>query len=78
MAENYKNSNGDKGIAAPIPGMEGEIFGMILEFIYCVRIPDTKDEDTTTTKLLLAAGRLGCTDLKLYMESTVVDKFLEA
>ena len=36
-----------------------------------------KDE-TTATKFLLAADRLDCTDLKLYAESTITDKFLNA
>lgn len=76
MARDYRKDSGDEEVV-PIPGVEGDVFQTILEFIYCVRVPDIDNEDIAL-KLLLAADRLGCTDLKLFVESTIVDKFLEA
>ena len=53
------------------------LFFSKLSFFHCVRTPEFTDKDTTI-KLLLAADRLGCTDLKLYVESTIVENFLDA
>ena len=52
-------------------------FRNCLFFSLCSYTPEFTDKDTTI-KLLLAADRLGCTDLKLYVESTIVYKFLDA
>jgi hypothetical protein len=60
-----------------IPAVEGDIFEQILEYIYTVKTPEIKNEGIAI-KLLVAADRFGCTDLKLYTESTIVDKFLNA
>jgi hypothetical protein len=57
--------------------MEGEIFEQILEYVYTVKTPEIKNEGIAI-KLFLAADRFGCTELKLFIESTIVDKFLNA
>jgi hypothetical protein len=56
--------------------MEGDIFESVLEFVYCVRTPRIEDKNTTI-KLLLAADRLECTDLKLHVESKIAETFLD-
>ena len=56
---------------------EADIFEQILEYVYTVKTPEIKNEGIAI-KLLVAADRFGCTDLKLYIESTIVDKFLNA
>jgi speckle-type POZ protein len=61
----------------PIQDMESDVLGSVLECIYCVRTPEIKDK-YKAIKLLLAADRLGCTDLKLFVESTIVEKILDA
>jgi hypothetical protein len=70
------NKNEDENMV-PIQDIESGIFESVLEFIYCVRTPEIKDKDTAI-KLLLAADRLGCTDLKLYVQSKIVENFLDA
>ena len=55
--------------------MRGEIFQKLLEFVYTVKTPEVKDV-TAAIDILLAANRFDCTQLKLYVESVIVDKFL--
>jgi speckle-type POZ protein len=74
VKDHNKNDNGN---TVPTQDIEDFIFEIVLEFIYCVRTPEIKDKDIAI-KLLLAADRLGCTDLKLYVESKIVDNFLDA
>jgi len=61
----------------PILSMREEIFKNILEFIYTVKMPEVENEGKAT-ELLVAADRYEVVDLKLYIESIVVDKFLTA
>ena len=70
------DDDNDNEKMVPIEDMDGNIFESVLEFVYCVCAPKIKDE-ATATKLLLAADRLDCTDLKLYVESTIVEKFID-
>jgi hypothetical protein len=70
------DDDNDNEKMVPIEDMDGNIFESVLEFVYCVCAPKIKDE-ATATKLLLAADRLECTDLKLYVESTIVEKFID-
>lgn len=74
---NKNPDNNDDENMITIQDMEGDIFESILEFVYCVRKPEIEDKDTAA-KLLLAADRLGCTVLKLYVESKIVENFLDA
>jgi len=75
LTKDYRNDENSNIV--PIPDMESDIFGSVLEFVYCVQTPTIEDE-STATKLLLAANRLGCIDLKLYVESIIVEKFLDS
>ena len=75
MVKEYRNKNEDEEAAVPIPDVKVEVFEMVLEFVYCVRTPEIAD-GRTAAKLLEAADRFGCTDLKLFTESTIVEKFL--
>lgn len=65
------------GTPVSIPGIRGEIFRSILEFVYTVTTPQIVEEDTAM-EILVAADRVGCTQLKLYVESVIVEKFLTA
>ena len=65
------------GKIVTILSTEADIFEQILEYVYTVKTPEIKNEGIAI-KLLVAADRFGCTDLKLYIESTIVDKFLNA
>ena len=65
------------GNIVTILSTEADIFEQILEYVYTVKTPEIKNEGIAI-KLLVAADRFGCTDLKLYIESTIVDKFLNA
>jgi len=70
------NRNNDGVVVVPIPKMESNIFEGVLKFVYCVEIPTIVDK-ATATQYLLAANRLGVVDLKLYVESKIVEKFLD-
>lgn len=60
-----------------LPGIDRDIFEAMLEHIYTVKQPIIEDE-ATAQKLLLAADRFCLTDLKLYVESVLVDRFVTA
>lgn len=70
------NKNEDEN-TVPINSLEGCLFEIVLEFVYCVRTPEITHKDTAI-KLLLIADRLGCTDLKIYVESTIVEFYSDA
>jgi len=72
---NTKNNVGV--VVVPIPKMESDIFEGVLKFVYCVKIPTIEDK-TTATKYLHAANRFGIVDLKMYVESMIVEKFLNS
>mmetsp|Transcript_53107 Transcript_53107/g.57637 ORF Transcript_53107/g.57637 Transcript_53107/m.57637 type:complete len:458 (-) Transcript_53107:317-1690(-) len=64
-----------------LPDIDVLDFTTVLEFMYTDKVPTWKkdggDNDIEKAKTLLrVADRLGCTDLKLYMESTLVETFL--
>jgi len=59
----------------PITNTEPETFKIILDFVYTVKMPEIQDLDIAT-EILVAADRFDCADLKLYVESVIVDKFL--
>ena len=59
--------------------MNEVIFETLFAFIYKDTVPTiTTDDEEQVHQLLLAADRFGCTDLKLYMESILVDKFVSS
>mmetsp|Transcript_28637 Transcript_28637/g.30781 ORF Transcript_28637/g.30781 Transcript_28637/m.30781 type:complete len:208 (-) Transcript_28637:307-930(-) len=76
MKDNNNNTNEDRVIVVPIPNMESDIFEGVLKFIYCVEKPTIEDK-ATAIKYLLAANRLGVVDLKMFVESLIVEKFLD-
>ncbi|OEU06039.1 hypothetical protein FRACYDRAFT_222647, partial [Fragilariopsis cylindrus CCMP1102] len=62
-----------------LPDVDEAAFETILKFIYMDEVPTMKgcDDDAEKARLnLLTANRFGCTDLKLYMESILIEKFL--
>ena len=60
-----------------LPGIDWDLFEAMLEHIYTVKQP-TIENEATAKKLLLAADRFCLTDLKLYVESVLVDRFVTA
>jgi len=58
-----------------LPDIDKDIFEAMLEHIYTVKQPIIKGE-TKAKKLLVAADRFCLTDLKLYVESVLVDRFV--
>ena len=74
LYELAKEWEGDRPI--PINSMRGDIFKMILDYIYTVGTPKLKNLDDTKD-LLIASDCYECLQLKLYVESVMVDKFLE-
>ena len=61
----------------PIDSVRGEIFESILEFIYTVKVPRIQDINVAI-EILIASDRFECVHLKLFVESILVDKFLNA
>jgi len=59
----------------PIPGVSKQAFEKVLEFIYTVKTPKLECQ-SAATKLLVAADKCGCVDLKLFVESVITDDFL--
>jgi hypothetical protein len=74
--EQYVTSDDDDQPRVPLPNMKGETFKILLEYIYTVNTTPKIDNEASAIELLLAADRFECTQLKLYVESTIVDKFL--
>ena len=65
------------GDDAPIPmqSIRKEIFKSVLDFVYSVKVPEIQNKETAI-EYLVAADRYDCIHLKLFAESTLVDKFL--
>ena len=59
-----------------LPGIDCETFETMLEYVYTVKRPLIEDVQTAR-KLLVAADRLCLTELKLYVESILADKFVD-
>jgi len=79
LSKEYSTNHGDDDDdqpRVPLSNMKGETFQKILEYIYTVNTTPKIDNEASATELLLAADRFDCTLLKLYVESTIVDKFL--
>jgi hypothetical protein len=73
--EQYITSDDDQP-RVPLPRIKEETFRKILEYIYTVNTTPKMDDVSSAKDLLLAADRFDCTQLKLYVESTIADKFL--
>ena len=73
--EQYITSDDDQP-RVPLSHIKGETFRKILEYIYTVNTTPKIDNEASATELLLAADRFDCTQLKLYVESTIVDNFI--
>jgi len=80
LTKNTNNDGNDNDGAIVISDVESDTFERILEHVYTVKttMPEIKYDDDTATKLLMASDRLGCSYLKLYIESIIVDKLLTA
>jgi hypothetical protein len=81
LCKEYITNHGDDNDGphqprVPLSHMKGETFRKILEYIYTVNTIPKMDNVSSAKDLLLAADRFDCTHLKLYVESTIVDKFL--
>ena len=74
LSKDYNNDDNCE-VVIPISDMRGEIFQKLLEYVYTVKTPEVEDV-TAAIEILLAANRFDCTQLKLYIESIIVDKFL--
>lgn len=80
IAKDCYNDSGDDmpiRIDSDSNSLSADVFRIILEFAYTVRVPDIKTHEMATV-LLVAADRYDCVHLKLYVESVIVDKFLTA
>ncbi len=60
--------------AVDLPGVDPEEFEALLKYIYTIEQPIITDE-VAGTKLLVAADRFCLIDLKMYLESVLVDRF---
>ena len=65
----------DNAVVVDLPGLDCQTFNTMLEHIYTVKQPKLEDE-MRAKKLLVAADRYHLTDLKLYAESILTDKFV--
>jgi speckle-type POZ protein len=86
-ADDGSSGNDDESGAIKIllPDLDEFVFETLLKFIYTDEVPklekyDNDDDNNINEKkvksILLTADRFGCTDLKLYMESILIEKFL--
>mmetsp|Transcript_2790 Transcript_2790/g.7668 ORF Transcript_2790/g.7668 Transcript_2790/m.7668 type:complete len:429 (-) Transcript_2790:2299-3585(-) len=80
LYEISNEANGGSGEKNPTPismdsTVRSEIFEMLLEFLYTIKAPQIETEETAID-LLIAADRFGCIDLKLWVESVLVERFL--
>ena len=59
----------------PIDSTRKEVFKCILDFVYTVKLPCINDKDFAM-EVLIAADIYECVQLKLYVESVLVDKMI--
>jgi len=73
------SSNNSNSLVVNIPDVDENSFGIMLRYVYTKELdleqdyPKTEDDATI---LLKVADRFDITDLKIYIESIIVDKFL--
>ena len=65
----------NENTSIPIERTKEMVFKCILEFVYTVRLPTLATKDYAK-EVLIAADFYECIQLKLYVESVIVDKFL--
>jgi hypothetical protein len=75
-SKNNDDKNSDSSTRIELQDVDEKIFEILLEFAYTGKEPKLNDDEGTARSVLLVANRFGCTDLKLYAESVLVDKFL--
>jgi hypothetical protein len=79
LSNNNKEGHGS-AIIIVMPDIDEKVFNAFLEFVNTGKKLDlnkNEDDDGDIAKLILdAANRFRCTDLKLYIESVIVEKFL--
>ena len=74
---NSNNEDGNDSTIITLPDTEEKVFDVFLVFLYTGKEPElNKDDEDIAKSILHAANRFGCTDLKLYIESVLVDKIL--
>ncbi|KAG7370319.1 BTB/POZ domain containing protein [Nitzschia inconspicua] len=62
-----------------IPNIEKQIFEQIVQYLYnSLDLESISNDYESAKNLLVAADCFGCTDLKLYVESTLTEHFLNA
>jgi hypothetical protein len=70
------NDDDDGAFVVDLPGIDCETFETMLEYVYTVKRPLIEDVHTARN-LLVAADRFCLTELKLYVESVLADKFVD-
>jgi hypothetical protein len=75
-SEDEDTDNDENAFVVDLPGIDCETFETMLEYVYTVKRPLIEDVHTAR-KLLVAADRLCLTELKLYTESVLADKFVD-
>jgi hypothetical protein len=68
--------NDENALVVDLPCIDRETFETMLEYVYTVKRPLIEDVHTAR-KLLVAADRFCLTELKLYVESILADKFVD-
>jgi len=86
-ADYNNNNNNLKTSIVALPNENPKAFGAMLEFVYMGKEPTFDDFDNMynnnnnimemVRSVLRVADRFGCTELKLYTESVLTDKFLD-
>ena len=57
--------------------MDEDLFKTFLQFLYTEQVPSAFDWEQNAYPLLELADRLGCSDLKLFVEAKLVESGLE-
>lgn len=65
----------DNDVPIPIDSTRGKIFKSVLDFAYTAKLPEIKDKNIAM-ELLIAADCYECIQLKLYVESVIVEKLI--
>jgi hypothetical protein len=77
LTELNDNSEDRYDINIALVDFDATVFAKILKFIYIGQYPVMANDDETSIKdIFFTADRLNCTDLKLYAESVLIEKYL--
>lgn len=74
-SSNSCNTGDDTDVKIELSDVDETEFDAMIKFIYTGKEP-TMDNEETAKSILLTADRFGCTELKLFAESSLVDHFL--